>query len=324
MVEERTGKVLQELSEHRQQYAKEHTQTVKERFGGGDSNTKMYDDQKTVVMKNMLDAPLISDGKSNYSFFDEQNSLFVTEKSWSLALNFSQKCSLADIIEHLHEHVTIVTDYVFAYDNPKERAMTEKDRLLSLIKMHSNHFSHINSMKQLDSDGFSPSVYKLTNRKFEKYNIDTDQRKLTHFMNSILLKAYGEQVLAQAVPEVQELIIVLNKQKQIQYFMAFLNQQKVRLSHFDIFKEDTENSQQVLIYAYQTVIAIKALHRNNLALQKIDQNTFYIDHESILKVADLTTIMKVDSQSNQHHDFVASRRSSQVVLESPVGARLNE
>jgi hypothetical protein len=81
---------------------------------------------------------------------------------------------LADIIEHLHEHVTIVTDYVFAYDTPKERAMTEKDRLLSLIKMHSNHFSHINSMKQLDSDGFSPSVYKLTNRKFEKYNIDTD------------------------------------------------------------------------------------------------------------------------------------------------------
>ena len=62
---------------------------MKERFDGGDSNTKMYDDQKTVVMKNMLDAPLISDGKSNYSFFDEQNSLFVTEKSWSLALNFS-------------------------------------------------------------------------------------------------------------------------------------------------------------------------------------------------------------------------------------------
>jgi hypothetical protein len=66
---------------------------------------------------------------------------------------------LAEIIEHLHEHVTIVTDYVFAYENPKERAMTEKDRLLSLIKMHSNHFSHINSMKQLDSDGFSPSIY---------------------------------------------------------------------------------------------------------------------------------------------------------------------
>jgi hypothetical protein len=34
-------------------------------------------------------------------------------------------------------------------------------------------------------------------------------------MNSILLKAYGEEVLAQAVPEVYELIIVLNKQKQI-------------------------------------------------------------------------------------------------------------
>jgi hypothetical protein len=66
---------------------------------------------------------------------------------------------LEHIIDHLHEHVTIITDYVFAYDNPKERAMTEKDRLLSLIKMHSNHFSQINSMNQLDSDGFSPSVY---------------------------------------------------------------------------------------------------------------------------------------------------------------------
>ena len=68
---------------------KEYTLTVKERFGGGDSNTKMYDDQKTVFMKNMLEAPLISDGKSNYSFFDEKNSLFVTERSWSLALNFT-------------------------------------------------------------------------------------------------------------------------------------------------------------------------------------------------------------------------------------------
>ncbi len=61
-------------------------------------------------------------------------------------------------------------------------------------------------------------------------------------MNSILFKAYGEEVLAQAVPEVFEIIIVLNKQKQIQHFMAFLKGEKIRLSHFDIFKEDTENS----------------------------------------------------------------------------------
>lgn len=61
-------------------------------------------------------------------------------------------------------------------------------------------------------------------------------------MNSILLKAYGEEVLAQAVPEVYELIIVLNKQKQIQYFMAFLKEEKVRLSHYDIFKEESDNS----------------------------------------------------------------------------------
>ena len=62
---------------------------MKERGDGGDSNTKMYDDQKTVLIKNILVKPLNSDGKSNHSVFDEQNSLFITERSWSLALNFT-------------------------------------------------------------------------------------------------------------------------------------------------------------------------------------------------------------------------------------------
>lgn len=62
---------------------------MKERGDGGNSNTKMYDDQKTVLIKNILATPLNSDGKSNRSVFDEQNSLFFTERSWSLALNFT-------------------------------------------------------------------------------------------------------------------------------------------------------------------------------------------------------------------------------------------
>ena len=61
-------------------------------------------------------------------------------------------------------------------------------------------------------------------------------------MNSLLIKAYGEDVLAQAVPEVYEIIIVLNKQKEIQYFMAFLKEEKVQVPHFEIFKEYTANS----------------------------------------------------------------------------------
>ena len=48
------------------------------------------------------------------------------------------------------------------------------------------------------------------------------------------------------------------------------------------------------MYAFQTLVAIKALHRSNLAMQRIDSSTFYLDQESILKVADLTTIIKVD------------------------------
>ena len=62
---------------------------MKERGDGIDSNTKIYDDQKTVLTKNILVTPLNSDENSNYCIFDEQNSLFVTERSWSLALNFT-------------------------------------------------------------------------------------------------------------------------------------------------------------------------------------------------------------------------------------------
>jgi hypothetical protein len=62
---------------------------VKERGDGVNSNTKMYDDHKTVLIKNILVTPLNSDGKTNHSVFDEKNSLFITERSWSMALNFT-------------------------------------------------------------------------------------------------------------------------------------------------------------------------------------------------------------------------------------------
>jgi len=76
----------------------------------------------------------------------------------------------------LQEHITIVKDYVFAYETAKERAMTEKDRLLSLINLHSTHFSHINQIKSLESDGnFINATYQLSNRKYEKYFIITNQ-----------------------------------------------------------------------------------------------------------------------------------------------------
>ena len=144
----------------------------------------------------MLNSKSSNDGKSNHSLFDEVNSLYQTEKSWSLALHFADKYGLDKVIETLHDHITIVKDYVFAYETAKERAMTDKDRLLSLISNHSNHFSHINSISKVDSDSLKAATYKINNRKYEKYEIDTDLKKSTHFINSILFKAFAEDSLA--------------------------------------------------------------------------------------------------------------------------------
>lgn len=155
---------------------------------------KIVDEQKKIEQRNILTESLSQTGlpvpQTNYSVFDEENSVFITERAWSLGLSLiKERKQMKKLIEVLQDHITIVKDYVFAYESAQDRQLKTEDRLLSLISLHSNKYNHITRIKPLEASlDLKTTRFQLTNRKYEKFYIDTDESKLTHYLMSIILK----------------------------------------------------------------------------------------------------------------------------------------
>ena len=102
--------------------------------------------------------------------------------------------------------------------------MTAADRILSRIKLHSNNFSNLTQIEPLDETVTINHTFKFQNFSYQSYSIETSPEKLTHFINAILLMNFSD--LACYAPQVQELIIVINKSGQIQMIIAiYMNKQ---------------------------------------------------------------------------------------------------
>jgi hypothetical protein len=78
--------------------------------------------------------------------------------------------------------------------------MTAADRILSLIKLHSNKFSHLTQIETLDETVTINHNFKIQNYSYQSYSIETSPEKLTHFINAILLMNFTD--LACYVPQV--------------------------------------------------------------------------------------------------------------------------
>ncbi len=83
-------------------------------------NKSIIEDQYTILQRSLLDNNSYS-VETNHSIFDERNSLFMTEQSWALANNLVDKKNLKLLIDVLHDHITVVKDYVFAYETTQDR-----------------------------------------------------------------------------------------------------------------------------------------------------------------------------------------------------------
>ena len=62
-------------------------------------NEKWREEQVKVVQRNLVESQLTVD--TNYSIFDQENSIFVTEQSWNLGSNITDKKKLQNLIEIL-------------------------------------------------------------------------------------------------------------------------------------------------------------------------------------------------------------------------------
>ena len=124
--------------------------------------------------------------------------------------------------------------------------MTASDRILSLIKLHSNKFSHFTQIEPLDKTVTINHTFKIQNYSYQSYSIETSPEKLTHFINAILLMNFSD--LACYVPQVQELMIVINKSGQIQMIIAIYKNKQSDSKRIDDF-----TGNDALIYLGQTI-----------------------------------------------------------------------
>jgi len=67
------------------------------------------------------------------------------------------------------------------------------DRVLSLLRMHSNKFSHITQLIPLDdsSGTLTHPSFLILNSSYQSYHIETSPQSMTHFMNAIILKHFS-------------------------------------------------------------------------------------------------------------------------------------
>jgi hypothetical protein len=82
---------------------------------------------------------------SNFSVFDEENALFITENSWSLGFHLlgNSKDGVQNLIDIIQDHVTVVKDY----SDYNESGTTTAEKLLALIRSHSNKFCHLTQIR---------------------------------------------------------------------------------------------------------------------------------------------------------------------------------
>jgi hypothetical protein len=153
----------------------------------------------------------------------------------------------------------------------------------------------------------SPHYYELGNHKHrERYLIDTDASKLTHYLNMAILRASESNLqspIHRATLSVEEIIVVLDSDQRIRHCITIVerSEKKHRLSEL-LTGSIKDRLKEVLIVMYQAIELVRWLRERGLIVQMLDRERLSVDEHHRVQVEDWTLVKRVESDNKL--DFI--------------------
>ena len=163
-----------------------------------------------------------------------------------------------------------------------------------MISLHSNKYNHITSIKQCTTNAMH---FEILNSSHDKLIIDTDVTKLTHYLNSVILSNCVKS------EKVMEILIVLDRQSSIRYFMAFVKKPIRKFNLLDLLA--LNKTKEITLFLMQAIDILIIFSKKSIVLQIID---FYMNDDLQVIISDLTLIKVVNTSNNL--DYFNSNNTS--------------
>lgn len=110
--------------------------------------------------------------------------------------------------------------------------------------------------------------FEILNSSHDKLIIDTDVTKLTHYLNSVILSNCVNS------EKVMEILIVLDRQSSIRYFMAFVKKPIRKFNLLDLLA--LNKTKEITLFLMQAIDILIIFSKKSIVLQIID---FYMNDD---------------------------------------------